>query len=244
MTSPFIAVLALSLPILITGLVAFRVNIRQSGLRLILGFSAGYLFSISIRHMLPELFVNGGSKFIALFIVLGFCLQLMIDTFSTGIEHGHVHLHNDTCQKRLPFGIIIGLLLHSFLEGLPIYESAPGGEARINFQLILGLGIHNLPITIAFAGLLKEHSKKHRTSLLLLLLFSFMSPLGYFCSYVLQQFGLNDYALYSQAAYALVIGIFLHISTAILFETSVQHKYNVQKILVMSLGILLAYFLS
>jgi uncharacterized membrane protein len=71
-----------------------------------------------------------------------------------------------------------------------------------------------------------------------------MSPLGYFCSYVLQQFGLNDYALYSQAAYALVIGIFLHISTAILFETSVQHKYNVQKILVMSLGILLAYFLS
>jgi len=244
MNHPLNAVLALCLPILVTGLLAFRINIRQSGLRLILGFSAGYLFSISIMHMLPELFVNGGTKFIALFIVLGFCLQLLIDTFSTGIEHGHVHLHSDTCHKRLPYGIIIGLMLHSFLEGLPIYEAGPGGAARINFQLILGLGIHNLPITIAFAGLLKEHSKKQQTNVILLLLFSLMSPLGYFCSYALQQFGLQDYELYSQAAFALVIGIFLHISTAILFETSVQHKYNIQKILVMSLGILLAYFLS
>lgn len=208
MNNPINALLALCVPILVTGLLAFRVNIRQSGLRLILGFSAGYLFSISIMHMLPELFVNGGSKFIALFIVLGFCLQLLIDTFSTGIEHGHVHLHSDSCHTRLPYGIIIGLMLHSFLEGLPIYESGPGGAARINFQLILGLGIHNLPITIAFAGLLKEHSKQQRTNILLLLLFSLMSPLGYFCSYVLQQYGLHDYELYSQAAFALVIGIF------------------------------------
>ena len=54
----------------------------------------------------------------------------------------------------------------------------------------------------------------------------------------------TNYAAYSQAAFALVIGIFLHISTAILFETSVQHKYNVKKVLVMAAGIILAYFVS
>lgn len=242
--NPLIAILALCLPILLTGFIAYQLPIKQGGLRLILAFSAGYLFSISIIHMLPEASVNGNAKLTGLFIVLGFCLQLVIDTFSTGIEHGHVHLHSQECHKRLPIGIIVGLMLHSFLEGLPVYEVGNGAEGKINFQLILGLGIHNLPITIAFVSLLKEHSKKRFGSLGLLLLFSLMTPIGFLFSYVLQQFGLRDYEIFSQAAYALVIGIFLHISTAILFESSVQHKYNIQKVLVMSGGILLAYLLS
>jgi zinc transporter ZupT len=238
------AISALSLPILATGLLAFRLPIKQGGLRLILAFSAGYLFSISIIHMLPEASIAGNAKLTGLFIVLGFCLQLVIDTFSTGIEHGHVHLHSEDCHKQLPIGIIVGLMLHSLLEGLPIYEVGKTGQGGINFQLILGLGIHNLPITIAFVSLLKEHSKQRGKSIGLLLLFSLMTPLGFLFSYILQQFGLHDYQLFSQAAYALVIGIFLHISTAILFETSVQHKYNVQKVLVMTGGIILAYLLS
>lgn len=238
--NPFTAILALCLPIVLTGAIAYQLKIEQQKLRLILGFSAGYLFAISIMHMLPEVFVGSSVKTAGLFIVLGFCIQLLIDTFSTGIEHGHVHLHSDACHKRLPYGIIIGLMLHSFLEGLPIYEA----NAGVNYQLILGLGIHNLPITIAFVGLLKEHHHPKLKAVFLLVAFSLMSPLGYLCSYVLHQFGLQNQLAYSQAAYALVIGIFLHISTAILFETGVQHKYNVQKIVVMAGGIILAYLLS
>lgn len=238
--NPIYAILALSIPILLTGFIAFQLKIEQQRLRLILGFSAGYLFALSIMHMLPEVFAGSSTKTAGLFIVLGFCIQLLIDTFSTGIEHGHVHLHSDACHKRLPYGIIIGLLLHSFLEGLPIYES----NAGVNYQLILGLGIHNLPITIAFVSLLKEHHHPKFKTIVLILLFSFMSPFGYLCSYVMHQFGFQNQLAYSQAAYALVIGIFLHISTAILFETGVQHKYNLQKIVVMAGGIILAYLLS
>jgi len=240
--NPFIAILLLVVPILITGFVAFRIKVEQNGLRLILAFSAGYLFAISIIHMLPEAFVHGDPKLVGLFIVLGFCLQLIIDTFSTGIEHGHVHLHNDACHKHLPYGIIIGLLLHSFLEGLPIYDPNATQNSNINYQLILGLGIHNLPITIAFVSLLKEHQNKNNW--LLLVLFAIMTPLGYLSSYVLQTFGLDNYEMYSQAAFALVIGIFLHISTAILFETSEHHKYNIKKVIVMACGIILAYLVS
>jgi hypothetical protein len=71
-----------------------------------------------------------------------------------------------------------------------------------------------------------------------------MSPIGYGASYFLQTVGLNNYEVYGKLAYALVIGIFLHISTAILFESSVNHKYNVRKVVVMSLGIVLAYLIS
>jgi len=232
-------------PILIAGSVAFAIKVNQARLRLILAFSAAYLFAISIMHMLPEAFVvNTNVKLTGLFIVLGFCLQLLMDTFSTGIEHGHVHLHSHTCDKHLPYGIIIGLLLHSYLEGLPIYEPHGLNGSNVNYQLILGLCIHNLPITIAFVSLLKEHETHKTRAWLLLLLFSMMSPLGYMSSYLLQSFGLQNYEVFSQAAFAVVIGIFLHISTAILFETSDQHRYNIRKIIVMSLGIILAYMIS
>lgn len=241
--NPLIAILSLIAPILLAGIIAFNIVIEQTRLRLILAFSAAYLFAISIMHMLPEAFAHSNIKLVGLFIVLGFCMQLLIDTFSTGIEHGHVHLHNNTCKTHLPYGIIVGLLLHSFLEGLPIYDPNSPETAYINYQLVLGLAIHNLPITIAFVSLLKEHDGKGK-NWLLLVLFSIMTPIGYLSSYALQSFGLHNYELYSQAAFALVIGIFLHISTAILFETSDHHRYNIAKVAVMAMGIILAYFIS
>ncbi|MCW3076050.1 MAG: zinc/iron permease [Bacteroidetes bacterium] len=240
-------------PILLSGLIALKASINQVSLRLLLAFSAAYLFSISIIHLLPEAFAATMSepsfnnvKLTGLFIVLGFSLQLAMDTFSTGIEHGHVHLHSKECHDHLPFGIIIGLMLHSFLEGLPIYNlnALPLHSSPINHQLIYGLILHNIPISIAFVLLLKEHKTSRKNILFLLLGFSLMTPLGYLFSYSLQSFGLQNYHQYSQAAFAIVIGIFLHISTAILFETSEQHKYNVAKIIMMVSGIILAYIIS
>jgi hypothetical protein len=43
---------------------------------------------------------------------------------------------------------------------------------------------------------------------------------------------------------AVVIGIFLHVSTSILFETEEHHQYNIQKFLTVCLGILVAYGVS
>jgi hypothetical protein len=40
---------------------------------------------------------------------------------------------------------------------------------------------------------------------------------------------------------ALVIGVFLHISTVILFESTEGHKFNLRKLLVIILGIVIAY---
>jgi zinc and cadmium transporter len=241
---PLLAIILLMAPILLSGGIALRIPVEQGRLRLILAFSAAYLFAISIMHMLPEAFHGDNVKQVGLFIVIGFCSQLIIDTFSTGIEHGHVHLHSKECHSHLPMGIIIGLFLHSLLEGLPVYDLHATRTGNVNYQLILGLAVHNLPITIAFVALLKEHESQKGKRLLLLFLFALMTPVGYLVSYVLQSFGLNDYETYGQLAYAMVIGIFLHISTAILFETSDQHKYNIRKVLVMLSGIIVAYFIS
>lgn len=239
-----LAILLLMLPILVSGGVALRIPVKQQRLRLILAFSAAYLFSVAVMHMLPEAFDGGDFKQAGLFIVIGFCSQVIIDTFSTGIEHGHVHHHSHECAKKLPAGIIAGLLLHSFLEGLPVYDAHEDATGQVNYQLILGLGIHNLPITIAFVALLKDHESSKLRRIVLLLVFSLMSPAGFIVSDLLHTAGFNNFETYGRLAYAMVIGIFLHISTAILFESSEHHRYNIRKVIVMLGGVILAYFIS
>jgi len=68
--------------------------------------------------------------------------------------------------------------------------------------------------------------------------FAVMTPLG---TLVSDSFPiLNEY--YSQIT-ALVIGILFHISSTIIFESSEGHKFNIAKVSMIILGIVLASFL-
>jgi hypothetical protein len=68
--------------------------------------------------------------------------------------------------------------------------------------------------------------------------------LGFLFSYLVHTFQFMRVLSYQYIADAIVIGIFLFISTAILFETGDQHKYSPSKIISMLLGIVLAFILS
>lgn len=70
--NPLIAILSLIAPILLAGIIAFNIVIEQTRLRLILAFSAAYLFAISIMHMLPEAFAHSNIKLVGLFIITWF----------------------------------------------------------------------------------------------------------------------------------------------------------------------------
>jgi zinc and cadmium transporter len=247
------SILALSLPVILTGIFAMYFTLNQSLFRLVLAFSAAYLFSTTIMHLLPEAYLLNDVprevdyKMIGLFIVVGFSAQLLIEKLSAGLEHGHSHQHIEVCTNHFPYAMILGLLIHSFLEGLPVYTGDPENS---NHQLIFGLGIHNIPISFLFVALLKDHKAKLGRITFFLILFSLMAPLGFLTSYFIHQLGsggnfdsINLYS-YQYIAHAIVIGIFLFISTAILFETSDEHKYSPAKVVSMLLGIVLAFLLS
>jgi zinc transporter ZupT len=141
--------------------------------------------------------------------------------------------------------MITGLYLHSLLEGLPIYQSGiieAHTHAVLSTQqsLVFGITIHNIPIAITFVTLLLEHKTSKLKTILLLLGFALMAPLGCLISYVLNSFGVQNYDGFLKLSFAVVIGIFLHISTAIMFETGENHRYNFAKIMSMIAGVLLA----
>ena len=71
-----------------------------------------------------------------------------------------------------------------------------------------------------------------------------MAPLGCFISYVLNSVGVNNYDGFLKLSFGVVIGIFLHISTAIMFETGENHRYNLAKIISMIAGVFLAALIS
>jgi hypothetical protein len=84
-----------------------------------------------------------------------------------------------------------------------------------------------------------KNSKLNKTKItVFLLLFALMTPLG---SYLQENFEfLKEIERYINA---LVIGIFLDVSTIILFESSKNHQFNLSKILVIIVGVIIAYLL-
>ena len=93
----------------------------------------------------------------------------------------------------------------------------------------------NIPINY-FLGIIFTNFE---TSLFLFMLtFAIMTPLGTFISDIFP--ALNQY--YNEIT-AIVIGILFHISSTIIFESSEGHKFNIAKISMIILGIVLAYFM-
>jgi zinc and cadmium transporter len=214
---------------MIGGIIPLYVAYKNSSipLKLLLSFSGAFLFGITILELLPEVY-SYPSQYIGLFIILGFLIQIVLEHFSKGIEHGHIHHH----EPSYPYGVIISLCLHGLIEGIPI-------SVHNNLSLIAGISIHHIPAAFALASLLKAQHIPNRTILLSIVLFGIMSPLGVFLGNSLK----GDAGLLTSIVpycMAIVIGIFLHISTTIVFESSVEHTYNYKKMTAILFGIGLA----
>lgn len=211
---------------------------HQQKLKLILSFSGAYLFGITVLHLLPDVYQNDKSHVVGLFILGGFILQILLEQFSQGIEHGHIHLHSH--DKSFPWGIMISLCLHAFLEGMPL-------TAENNEQLVFGIALHHIPAAFALGSVLLGQNINKNKTFIYLVIFAAMSPLGYIFSFSLSNRSINSLGNYYPYIMGIVIGIFLHISTTILFESSVDHKFSIKKTVAVLLGVaiaLLGFFLK
>lgn len=197
-------------------------------LKLILSFSGAYLFAITVLHLIPEVYHNGDEG-IGLYVLAGFLFQIILEQFSEGIEHGHIHKHNHQ-SPAFPYGIMISLCLHAFLEGMPLAEGPQN-------QLLFGIGLHHIPAAFALASVLMQNHVSKKPLIALLAVFALMSPLGYLFSEGLSNGSIGNMNQYFDRIMAIVIGIFLHISTTILFESSVDHHFNTRKTIAVLAGV-------
>jgi zinc transporter ZupT len=230
--------LALLSSIALGGLTVFWFKLQEPGrLKLLNAFTGAYLLCLTVLHLLPELYHGhsheGNSHLLVGGLILaGFFIQVALDVISMGIEHGHSHhMHG-----HMPWGVLIGLCLHAFVESLALGHSH-GPEpvmAEASRRLLLtSIVIHNFPVSIALLGMLLQSGLSRGRALALLGVFAMMAPLGMFIS------SHTVLAHYAPQLMALVIGIFMHISTTILFEASDVHRFNYRKLAAIVVGTVL-----
>lgn len=198
----------------------------KTNLKLLLAFSGSFLLSLTVIHLLPDVYESHNST-IGLFIMMGILFQIILEFFSKGAEHGHVHGHEK--MNQMPWLLFISLCIHAFLEGFPVSH---------HHNLAIGIAIHHLPIAIILTTFFINSSLNKKAIFAFMISFALMTPLGTFLSEYLPV--LNDY--YTEIT-AVVIGILFHISSTIIFESSEGHKFNIAKVSMIIFGVVLAYFI-
>ena len=222
--------------ILIVGIIALTLRSKVNKLsRVWLCFSGAFLVSITFLHLFPIIF-QGSQANIGIWIIVGFFGQLILEQFSSGIEHGHLHLHNHKGNFTLAFQIMLGLCVHSFVEGLSL-----GGFEHVNHvhensylpglnPLLVGIILHHAPAAFALVLILSSSGFSKAVILSCLVIFGIMPSIG---ALVETQISINADTVYKVLAF--VAGSFLHVSTTILFETDGANHHLPYKNIIASL---------
>lgn len=221
---------------------------NKKSVKLLLAFSGAFLLSLTVLHLLPDLYHQGHSKSfspnnvhdhvhdpIGIFIMLGILFQIILEYFSKGAEHGHVHVHKHenhlhNTSENIPWLLFFSLCLHALLEGFPIYQ---------NPSLAYGIAIHHFPIAIILTLFFKNAGLKPKYIAGFMVAFALMTPLGTFFANTVT--GLQSI---SRELTAIVVGILFHISATIIFESNEGHKFNLAKLSAIILGFVLAFVLE
>lgn len=212
---------------------AFKLDAPRH-VKLLNAFTGAYLLTLTLLHLLPELYPVGAGKndhlIIGCLMLAGFFTQIALDVFSMGLEHGHTHhLHH----HKIPFSVLGGLCLHALIEATALGDPHAHHDLESRKLLLWSIVLHNFPVSIALLGMLLHSGLSRGKALGILGIFALMAPIGMLLS------AHTELAHYSRQLMAFVIGIFMHISTTILFESGDVHQIKLMKVIAIVIGTIL-----
>ena len=215
-------------------------------------FSGAFLFALTVTHMLPELFamVFGQHHYheshvdlhlVGIFILLGYFFQSIIESFSKGVEHGHLHMHDHDANVKSPILLTVSLFIHGLLDGAILMS--PHEDGGHGNALLMGVLIHKLPVAFVLMYQLWNSGISKVYAWVCFLLFSISSPLGLLLgNEVLLSGGeVYKFAIY---AFAAITGNFLNITTTIFVESNMGHKLFSKNRIALASGIVLAFVMQ
>ena len=191
--------------------------------KFLLTFSGAYFLGIAVLEIFPTVY-EIHSHTVGLYVLGGLFFQMILESLSKGAEHGHVHIKQ---KQNFPLSIFAGLFLHSFFEGMPIMH-------QHSYSLLWAIFVHNIPVSMVLYGAISHLNISLPKKGLFMIAFALAGPLGLLL-------GDTILAEYHREATAFVAGIFIHIATVILFESTDSHKFKAQKVLTVLLGFVIAY---
>lgn len=214
------------------GMLAWAINVSKTNMKLILAFSGAFMLGLCFFHVLPEAYESIGHQ-AGVWVLVGFIVQIILEVLSKGMEHGHAHaLHG----KQLPFALFVGLGLHALLEGLPF-----GGEhAHEHHSLLAGVIIHKIPVAFILGTVLRGAGFTLLQGAVAMFGFAAMAPIGGIITHFLEG-QIIEVGQFQGIVQAILVGVFLHIATTIIFESDKGHAFNLTKLTAILLGFVLAF---
>jgi len=221
-------------------------DFKLTKLKMLLVFSGAYLFSITFVHILPEIFaVSTSIGNAGLLVLAGFFFQMVLEYFTSGVEHGHMHEHGHH-EDHTGFrtgSLLIALSIHSLMEGSLLAYPVSVHEHNATTSLLVGILLHKIPAAIALMTFLVCHEKPSKYAWVFLTLFSLSTPAGLlFSKYIYQGSYISNQIFLG--IMAIVGGSFLYISTIMLFESSPGHSQNLRKLSIILLGAIFAILIE
>ena len=120
---------------------------------------------------------------------------------------------------------------------MPFADPRVGGD----IPFVVGVLLHKLPMAIALATVIQRSGVRTGRSWAILSIFAVAAPLGILFGHL---FGMRMGEDFLSAALAIAIGMLLHISTTIIFESTPDHRFNAKRFITVLLGALLAILTS
>jgi zinc transporter ZupT len=207
---------------------------RRQLLHDLLSFSGAYLFGILVLELLPVTFQQGQSM-AGIFFLIGFFIQLGMDYWTKGIEHGHLHIPALN-QKPLIISLFTGLGLHALMDGLP-FAGMHSSLMEHSHGIFSGILLHKIVEGFTLFIIMDMMGVPVRRSWIYILCFSLITPISIMS---IQHMPLLLDHLPVVLGFA--GGSLLHVAITILFESENldHHGIPVRKLISIALGLILS----
>jgi len=232
------AILSTVLLLIGAGVAAYLVkNPNRNVLQNMLSFSGAFLFGVLILELMPEVF-SVHNSLPGLFFILGFFLQTGMDYWTSGIEHGHMHVPK-VPGRGFVVSLFIGLGIHAIMDGLPFAGVDVHGHRHesVFMAILLHKLVEGFTIFIVL-GMMNFSMKK---SWWYIGFFSLITPLG-----MLVFDSIESLHEHFQYVLAFAGGSLLHVSVTILFEAENVHHHGMplRKLISILMGLALAILIT
>lgn len=230
-------VLTAALANILGGLVIFlKKNWSRRSLNALMALSAGLLFSIAVVDLIPEALELQEES--PIYIVIGFCLIFLFQQFVAA----HFHFGEETHQNFHPqssiLGALMGMLIHTFFDGLSIVASFEV-DNRIGFVVLIAVLLHKIPDGLTISSIVFASLKSKKKAMGAAILLGVSTIMGAIAAVFLTEHFLLNNSLLAMAL-SITAGIFLYVAAADLLPA--VNTTNDRPITLFFFGGILLYF--
>jgi zinc transporter ZupT len=195
------------------GIVPLLRNWSHAALQTLISLSAGIILGVLFLDLLPA--VSSHTPYFYPAALAGFLLLFVLEKFVVI----HPHETEELAGRRSGLAAYVGISLHSLLDGLALGSTAmvPALAPPVLFAILA----HKIPDSFSLTSILTYFGYQRRRTLLLLILFSLLTPLGGVIA-LLALRGSSETALGLPLGVA--SGTFLFIATSDLLPHTHEHR--------------------